>query len=113
MRTPRRVHHCTFRSGASNDVGGLSFVRFVKPGENLDSIQAPVDLSGVHLNMKVGVTPDARFELIFDPTVGDIISGAAARGDIAMTVTPSGDFSMKGGRGDRRRATTSSPCATW
>ena len=85
-----------FPLGASNDVGGLSFVRFVKPGENLDSIQAPVDLSGVHLDMKVGVTPDARFELIFDPTVGDIISGSG-RGDIAMTVTPSGDFSMKGG----------------
>jgi TamB, inner membrane protein subunit of TAM complex len=85
-----------FPLGASTDVGGLSFVRFVKPGENLDSLQAPVDLSGVHLDMKVGVTPDARFELIFDPTVGDIISGSG-RGDIAMTVTPSGDFSMKGG----------------
>ncbi len=85
-----------FPLGASNDVGGLSFVRFVKPGENLDSLQAPVDLSGVRLDMKIGVTPDARFELIFDPTVGDIISGRG-RGDIAMTVTPSGDFSMKGG----------------
>lgn len=85
-----------FPLGASTEVGGLSFVRFVSPGQNRDSLEAPVDLSGVHLDMKVGVTPDARFELIFDPTVGDIISGNA-RGDIAMTVTPSGDFSMKGG----------------
>ena len=85
-----------FPLGASNDVGGLSFVRFVNSGQNIDSLEAPVDLTGVHLDMKIGVTPDARFELIFDPTVGDIISGRG-RGDIAMTVTPSGDFSMKGG----------------
>lgn len=85
-----------FPLGASNDVGGLTFVRFVKSGQNIDSLEAPVDLSGVHLDMKVAVTPEARFELIFDPTVGDIISGSG-RGDIAMTVTPSGDFSMKGG----------------
>jgi hypothetical protein len=85
-----------FPLGASNDVGGLSFVRFVKAGQNIDSLEAPVDLTGVHLDMKIGVTPDARFELIFDPTVGDIISGSG-RGDIAMTVTPSGEFSMKGG----------------
>ena len=85
-----------FPLGASTDVGGLSFVRFVKAGQNRDSLEAPVDLSGVRLDMKVGVTPDARFELIFDPTVGDIISGSGV-GDIAMTVTPSGDFSMMGG----------------
>lgn len=85
-----------FPLGASTDVGGIPFVRFMKPGQNLDSLEAPVDLTGVHLDMKIGVTPDARFELIFDPTVGDIISGHA-RGDIAMAVTPSGDFTMKGG----------------
>lgn len=85
-----------FPLGASTEVGSLPFVRFVGPGENQDSIHAPIDLSGVHLDMKVGVTPEARFELIFDPTVGDIMSGRG-RGDLQMTVTPSGDFSMKGG----------------
>ncbi len=85
-----------FPLGASTEVGGLPFVRFVSPGQNQDSIQAPIDLSGVHLDMKVAVTPDAEFELIFDPTVGDIMSGRG-RGDLHMTVTPSGDFSMRGG----------------
>ncbi len=45
--------------------------------------------------MKVGITPDAHFELIFDPTVGDIMSGRG-RGDIAMMITPSGEFTMRG-----------------
>ncbi|MBK9760299.1 MAG: translocation/assembly module TamB [Flavobacteriales bacterium] len=85
-----------FPLGASTEVGGIPFVRFVKAGENRDSLEAPIDLTGIHLDMKVNVTPDALFELIFDPTVGDIMRGRG-RGDIDMSVTPSGEFSMKGG----------------
>ena len=85
-----------FPLGGSAEVGGLPYVRFVGPEGISDSLRAPVDLTGIHLDMKVGVTPDARFELIFDPTVGDIMKGSG-RGDIQMTVTPSGEFSMKGG----------------
>jgi len=81
--------------GASMDVSGLPFVRFVGAGENADSLQAPVDLTGVHLDMNIEVTPDAGLELIFDPTVGDIIRGRG-RGNVAMSVTPSGDLSMRG-----------------
>lgn len=84
-----------FPLGASKDVGGISFVRFVAAGTIADSLEEEVDLSGVRLDMNVEVTPDARFELIFDPIVGDIMRGSG-RGNIAMTVTPAGDFSMKG-----------------
>jgi hypothetical protein len=84
-----------FPLGASRDVGGISFVQFIGGGNVADTLEEPVDLSGIHLDMKVAVTPDARFELIFDPTVGDIMRGRGA-GNIAMTVTPSGDFSMTG-----------------
>lgn len=40
--------------------------------------------------MNVEVTPDARFELIFDPTVGDILEGSG-QGNVTMEVTPAGD----------------------
>lgn len=83
-----------FPLGASKEVGGISFIHFVEPGGR-DTLEEEVDLSGVRLDMNVAVTPDARFELIFDPTVGDIMRGSG-RGNIAMTVTPAGDFSMKG-----------------
>jgi hypothetical protein len=83
-----------FPLGASKEVGGISFIHFVEPGGR-DTLEEGVDLSGVRLDMNVAVTPDARFELIFDPTVGDIMRGSG-RGNIAMTVTPAGDFSMKG-----------------
>jgi hypothetical protein len=43
----------------------------------------------------VEVTPDARFELIFDPTVGDIMSGSG-QGNMEMTVDRTGAFAMRG-----------------
>jgi hypothetical protein len=84
-----------FPLGGSADIGGIPYVRFLSSGSQADSLYAPLDLTGVHLDMKVGITPDAHFELIFDPTVGDIMSGRG-RGDIAMTITPSGEFTMRG-----------------
>jgi hypothetical protein len=84
-----------FPLGASRDVSGISFVHFASAGLTAAEEKTAVDLSGVQLNMNVAVTPDARFELIFDPTVGDIMRGSGT-GNIAMEVTPAGDFSMKG-----------------
>lgn len=79
--------------GGSTEVSPISFVRF----GGLDSLdmEQEVDLSGVSLDLDVEVTPDAYFELIFDPTVGDIMSGRG-QGHIEMGVTPAGDFSMTG-----------------
>ncbi|MCB9183902.1 MAG: translocation/assembly module TamB domain-containing protein [Flavobacteriales bacterium] len=79
--------------GGSTEVSPISFVRF----GGLDSLEIDedVDLSGVSLDLDVEVTPDAYFELIFDPTVGDIMSGRG-QGHIEMGVTPAGDFSMTG-----------------
>lgn len=84
-----------FPLGASQEIGGISFVRFTGSEGSEVEASAPVDLSGIRLDMKVAVTPEARFELIFDPTVGDIMRGRG-NGNISMAVTPSGDFSMKG-----------------
>ncbi len=83
-----------FPVGGSTEVSDIGFVRFTT--KDTTSIQDQlVDLSGVTLDMKVQVTPDAHFELIFDPTVGDIMSGRG-RGDIDMSVTQAGDFRMLG-----------------
>jgi hypothetical protein len=84
-----------FPLGGSQEVGGISFVQFASVGDPADGGEEDIDLSGIHLDLKVAVTPAARFELIFDPTVGDILR-ARGNGNISMSVTPSGDFSMKG-----------------
>ncbi|MCB9168036.1 MAG: translocation/assembly module TamB domain-containing protein [Flavobacteriales bacterium] len=81
--------------GSSTEVSGIDFVRFHAGDLWTDTADTAVDLSGIDLDMNVEVTPDARFELIFDPTVGDILSGSG-RGNIQMQVTPSGEFKMRG-----------------
>lgn len=83
-----------FPVGGSTEVSPIGFVRFAA-SDSLDGDGAVVDLSGVTLDMKVEVTPDALFELIFDPTVGDILSGRG-RGNMEMTVGKSGEFDMRG-----------------
>ncbi len=80
--------------GGSTEVSPIGFVRFTAH-DSLHAEAPAVDLSGVSLDMKIDVTPDALFELIFDPTVGDILAGRG-RGTMNMTVSPSGEFNMFG-----------------
>lgn len=84
-----------FPLGGSTEISGISFVRFVSGDTTVLAQEQVLDLTGVDLNMKVRLTPDARFDLIFDPTVGDILSGSG-RGTIEMGVTQLGEFSMRG-----------------
>ncbi len=83
-----------FPVGGSTEVSPIGFVRFTA-NDSLLADQPPVDLSGVTLEMNVEVTPDAVFELIFDPTVGDVLTGRG-RGNMEMVVGQTGDFQMRG-----------------
>jgi len=83
-----------FPVGGSTEVSAISFVRFTSSGDTT-SATGEVDLSGVVLDLNVEVTPDATFELIFDPTVGDIMSGSG-QGNMEMTVDRNGEFAMRG-----------------
>ncbi len=82
-----------FPVGGSTEVSPIGFVQF----NDADSLKEEelVDLTGVSLDMDIDVTPDAKLELIFDPTVGDIMAGRG-RGNIKMGVTSMGEFSMTG-----------------
>lgn len=84
-----------FPLGGSQEVGGIPFVHFASIAQEHDPEEEEVDLTGIHLDLKVAVTPAARFELIFDPTVGDIMRGRG-NGNITISVTPSGDLGMRG-----------------
>lgn len=83
-----------FPVGGSREVSDVGFVHFVS-ADSTAEVEQVVDLSGIALDMKVQVTPDARMELIFDPTMGDIMSGRG-RGDIEMSVSQAGEFRMLG-----------------
>ncbi|MBL7952272.1 MAG: translocation/assembly module TamB domain-containing protein [Flavobacteriales bacterium] len=83
-----------FPVGGSTEISDVGFVQFTS-SDTTDTEEQVIDLSGIALDMKVDVTPDARMELIFDPTVGDIMSGRG-RGDIEMNVSQAGEFRMLG-----------------
>jgi len=54
-----------------------------------------VDLSGMRMNFDLEVTPDAEVQIIFDPKVGDILSGSGS-GNLNMKISTSGNFVMYG-----------------
>jgi hypothetical protein len=53
------------------------------------------DSNGIQLNFDLQMTPDADIQLIFDPKVGDVISGKGD-GNIKMNINTNGQFQMFG-----------------
>ncbi|MCB9164975.1 MAG: translocation/assembly module TamB [Flavobacteriales bacterium] len=82
-----------FPVGGSTEVSDVGFVRFVSSDST--ATEEEVDLTGIALDLKARVTPDAHFELIFDPTIGDVMAGRG-QGDMEMTVSQTGEFRMRG-----------------
>lgn len=60
-----------------------------------DSIHQAADLSGIKMDFKFDITPDALCEVQFDRQSGDIIR-TYGEGRIAMNVDTKGDFTMTG-----------------
>lgn len=54
-----------------------------------------VNLSGIQINFKLEVTPDAEVQIIFDPILGDKIKGRGY-GNLDMKINTTGDFKMYG-----------------
>jgi len=73
------------------------FVRFVSRDttEKVLELQALQEPSGFTMNLDVEATPDAKIQLIFDVTTGDIIKGEG-NGNIKMVLDKEGNFKMYG-----------------
>jgi|688.fasta_scaffold03412_20 hypothetical protein len=83
-----------FPIGGSTEVSSIGFVQFVTT-DTADVKDEEMDLAGISLDLKVTVTPEATLELIFDPTIGDILTGSG-QGDLEINVNNAGDLSMRG-----------------
>lgn len=79
------------------EVKKSGFITFENQSDTLAISRASdgPDLSGVELNMDLEITPEARFELIFDSKIGDVIKGSGS-GNITMSISPKEDLSMQG-----------------
>jgi hypothetical protein len=83
-----------FPIGGSTEVSSIGFVQFVNT-DTAEVKEEEVDLAGISLDLKVTVTPEATMELIFDPTIGDILTGSG-QGELEIYVNNAGDLTMRG-----------------
>lgn len=98
MRTERGSRFFIPLFGAKN-VKETDFITFVRPKGADEEVDVPDDLkvefANLTMDLDIQVTPDAEVQLIFDPTVGDIIR-ASGMGDIRLALDRNGEFKMFG-----------------
>ena len=81
--------------GSSTEDEYDNFITFKSKSDSVVT-ESKSDLSGLKMNLGIDITPDARFEIIFDKSVGDVISGTG-RGHIDLGVDQFSNLSMTGG----------------
>lgn len=88
--------------GTNSEQTFENFIRFKSPYDSIQ-VDEPLNLSGIKLSLQLEITPDAEFKIIFDESVGDVMSGAG-RGNLQMEINNLATFNMYGGieltRGD-------------
>ena len=78
------------------EIGNQKFVTFIQKNKEIDTTTTyKVDLSGIQLNFDLEITPDAELQLIFDPTIGDIVK-CYGNANLNMEVNTLGTFNMYG-----------------
>ncbi len=95
-----RGTHIFIPINQGQDLQENNFITFIQPDslsheEEENERRYTVDLSGLSLDLDLDVTPDATVEIIFDPKVGDIISGNGS-GNIQLTIDRQNDFQIFG-----------------
>ncbi|MPL98538.1 hypothetical protein SDC9_44744 [bioreactor metagenome] len=82
---------------SSSQVYENDFITFVSNGSDTNVVHKDVKIrdSGVSLMFDIDVTPEAEVQIVFDPKVGDVMSGSGT-GRLRMTIDRSGEFLMFG-----------------
>jgi hypothetical protein len=84
-------------SGTS-DVSQKDFIVFESASQkagNVKQKKKKVESRGYELNFNLEVTPEAEARLLFDPKIGDVISGNGSA-NLRLEVTEAGDFNVYG-----------------
>ena len=92
--------HISIPLSQSAEVSEYNFVTFIRSDtsrtKNVKVEQTQqVDLTGIQMDFNLKVTPDAEVQIIFDPTLGDIIK-ARGNGDMHLSINTLGTFDMVG-----------------
>lgn len=84
----------------TEEINENTFIRFVDShGEEIKEVKEKfsyeVNLKGLTLDFNLEITPDAEVQIIFDPSVGDILRGRGG-GNLNMAINTLGKFEMYG-----------------
>ncbi|QQS50695.1 MAG: translocation/assembly module TamB [Bacteroidota bacterium] len=82
----------------TEELSEYNFIKYIQTdtvSSEMDKDEYKVNLSGLNLNFNLNVTPAAEVNIIFDPTVGDIIT-TQGTGNLRIGINPLGDFNMLG-----------------
>jgi hypothetical protein len=63
--------------------------------QETEKIEQKVNLAGMQMDFNLDVTPDAEVQIVFDPTIGDIIK-ARGTGKMQLSINTLGTFEMVG-----------------
>jgi len=79
----------------AEEISENSFIEFVKHDTIKSTLEKKLDLSGIEMKFELELTPDAEIQMMFDPKVGDAITGTGT-GNLKMNIDRKGDFTMFG-----------------
>ncbi len=82
------------------EVSEYNYITFIKTdssetSEETEIVEQKVDLAGMQMDFNLNVTPDAELQIVFDPTIGDIIK-ARGTGNMKLSINTLGTFEMVG-----------------
>jgi hypothetical protein len=78
---------------SSDDITFGNFIHFID--KTKPTVEPPLDLSGIKLNLNLDITPDAYFQIIFDEAIGDVMRGQG-QGNLNMVINNLSTFNMYG-----------------
>jgi hypothetical protein len=82
---------------SSKSIKTNNFVEFINPNDSIvDTVGIPVQKGNFTLDLNVKATPEATIRIIFDETVGDVITCQGHSDQINLTLDTKGRFTMEG-----------------
>lgn len=79
----------------AEEIAENNFITFVNHDSTKKVITKKTNLTGIEMHFELELTDDADIQMMFDPKVGDAITGSGY-GNIKMDIDTKGDFTMFG-----------------
>lgn len=89
--------YCKLPINSSYEINRYGFYKFVdhEPKTSAAIINPSLKLNGVNFTLEIDATPDARMDIVLDPTAGDVLT-TYGRGNLKIEIPKNGNTTMYG-----------------